>query len=568
MMSLDEQQADNAPRPAPPRFWWTKRVAGAWLVLLVALTCLHAGWGYCAQAQLQAEIDRCRRAGEPVFIEEFQPPAVPAAENAAIPLDKAAMALISTLTQADWDVIHRSIGRSDSTGTDRPKAGDSAKLDNIVAANQQVLVEVCKARSMSGCDWGVPISSPGILAPFPHLSPQRKLCVFLHALARRRHHTGDHAGAVEAIRDIVRVATAIHSHPQSVITYLVGRGIDALALAALTDMTPALAISERRGGDIKVPQPAGREQIEGVIADLLEEGTRREGIVEAHLGERGIWQFYCCQLVVGGEMSVAYITPWNMNSGPAPLFTPTPLESVWVYLVSPMLVLDATKVMRSATSLINAARKPNWPAARDKVPPAPGWREYYNAPLTRPLSAALLDEVPGWTLQNHFGLLAGRRILGIALAMRLYTADHGREPRQLDELVPTYLPHLPEDPFAADGRAIAYRPDGVRQIMYDGWVRDADGELVPIPKVVPRRPRPVLYSIGPDGVDQRGTPRFDASGYLVCWDCFRDPRDDRPRGDLVFCLDGQPVEPPPRPTPQPFRPSSGSWTSFAPSTQL
>ena len=55
MMSLDEQQADNAPRPAPPRFWWTKRVAGAWLVLLVALTCLHAGWGYCAQAQLQAK---------------------------------------------------------------------------------------------------------------------------------------------------------------------------------------------------------------------------------------------------------------------------------------------------------------------------------------------------------------------------------------------------------------------------------------------------------------------------------------------------------------------------------
>ncbi|MCH7565360.1 MAG: hypothetical protein IH968_16225 [Gemmatimonadetes bacterium] len=91
-------------------------------------------------------------------------------------------------------------------------------------------------------------------------------------------------------------------------------------------------------------------------------------------------------------------------------------------------------------------------------------------------------------------------IAAIALAMRLYELDHGRRPRQLSELVPDYLPAVPLDPMASDGRVIVYL-------------------LEPEP--------PILYSVGENGVDDGGTFEFDSIGRI-----------DLSKADLPFFLDG------------------------------
>jgi hypothetical protein len=78
---------------------------------------------------------------------------------------------------------------------------------------------------------------------------------------------------------------------------------------------------------------------------------------------------------------------------------------------------------------------------------------------------------------RHNSTLAHVSLLTIELNLRCYLADHGQPPATLDELVPRYLKTLPSDPFS--GKPLIYRPQGTN------WL---------------------LYSVGPDGVDDGGMP--------------------------------------------------------------
>jgi len=74
-----------------------------------------------------------------------------------------------------------------------------------------------------------------------------------------------------------------------------------------------------------------------------------------------------------------------------------------------------------------------------------------------------------------------KAFLATELALRAYRLDHGAYPGDLSDLVPDYLGAVPQDPSAADA-PLRYQIDGDRYI---------------------------LYSIGPDGVDDGGTAIFD-----------------------------------------------------------
>ena len=101
-----------------------------------------------------------------------------------------------------------------------------------------------------------------------------------------------------------------------------------------------------------------------------------------------------------------------------------------------------------------------------------------------------------------------RRIAAVALAVRLYRADHaGRWPESLGELVPTYLPAVPIDPFAAGGRPLRYLRDT------PGWdippaLAAAESSYIPPPGTGPFLGGPVVYSVGQDGIDDGGSRRL------------------------------------------------------------
>jgi hypothetical protein len=164
-----------------------------------------------------------------------------------------------------------------------------------------------------------------------------------------------------------------------------------------------------------------------------------------------------------------------------------------------MFELDAVRMLRHGTRQLEAIREPTWPAVQKELPEfvlQTSWMGRVTHWLSQMLSPAI-DRA----IMLHFRGLAQRRMAAIALALRLYEIDHGRRPAELSELVPEYLPAVPADPFASDGRSIAFRttPHGA-----------------------------LLYSVNTDGVDDQGQVAIDRNGNLR--------GDDK---DLPFALDGQ-----------------------------
>jgi hypothetical protein len=94
------------------------------------------------------------------------------------------------------------------------------------------------------------------------------------------------------------------------------------------------------------------------------------------------------------------------------------------------------------------------------------------------------------------------RMLEIEFALRAYSLDHRQYPDTLAALSPNYLPTIPADPYASSG---TFR-----------YKRTPESYL--------------LYSIGPDGVDDGGKPietptKTGNDRYRI--------RDDKQKGDIV-----------------------------------
>jgi hypothetical protein len=87
---------------------------------------------------------------------------------------------------------------------------------------------------------------------------------------------------------------------------------------------------------------------------------------------------------------------------------------------------------------------------------------------------------------EHFRRVTELRIVTIELSLRAFQLDHGRWPARLSELVPDYLPGVPQDPFS--NSEIKYRLAG------DSYE---------------------LYSIGPDEVDDGGKRAVIQNGMYV-----------------------------------------------------
>ncbi len=91
---------------------------------------------------------------------------------------------------------------------------------------------------------------------------------------------------------------------------------------------------------------------------------------------------------------------------------------------------------------------------------------------------------------KHKMVIAHERLLTAELALRCAQSEQGHPPARLDDLVTNYLSRVPQDPFT--GQPLVYRPQGTN------WL---------------------LYSVGPDGVDDGG--RAAGRGWPV-------------KGDILF----------------------------------
>jgi hypothetical protein len=338
----------------------------------------------------------------------------------------------------------------------------------------------------------------------PGLNTQRELAEVLSYDALHEHLSGHDAEAVELTRDLVRQADLVEQYCPVLIAHLV-----AVAMAARIDqlvrvMSYDLDVQTDPAATTQPTGPTSAAQVKALISELLDDTQLRRSWSQSMYGER--------------------LLEYDVASHPGSISAVgNGLPDVW--LLQPMLKLDAVPLLRGTSTLANAGTAPDFQTASARAAP-----RRLDRPTTQPrisfLTTALSQSMglSDTVLERHYRGLAWRRIAALRLAIALYRVDHGGQfPPQLEDLVPGYLPKLPADPFSADGRSFGYRPS----------------------------PQPMLWSVGIDGKDGGGDatlPRGHGPTTIPAGH----PLDSRQweRADVIFPLK--------RPDPLPPEPSDGN----------
>ena len=148
----------------------------------------------------------------------------------------------------------------------------------------------------------------------------------------------------------------------------------------------------------------------------------------------------------------------------------------------------------------------------------------------RYMLASLLLPALDVVTRMHFTMVAKRRLTATAAAIRLYEIDHGRRPDRLEDLVPTYLPAVPIDPWSLTEQTLRYKPQGGVVLSSDDIHRYENNPEQFAPQ--PGTPA-MLYSVGPNQHDDGGLIFVEDDGIY-------DEEYNQKFGDISVLLDPQP----------------------------
>lgn len=453
-------------KPNPPRFWWLKRGAIGFGLLLALLCVLRFWWGHEAQRRTDALAREAHARGEPFYPEDYRQEPVPDAENAAVPIQAAVKKL-----QTDGLGMAAHIERAEFFGWSTPGDGDG---DDVRPAQDEVgelgatvhrygaalrLVRLARGRTK------VAFSEPPARFESTYYRP---LGQFLVMAANYEHATGDDGEAVEHARDALMLVEALKQchfiDPQDRPT------IHHDAINLLKYISSDLSISKSAG------HGASPRAVQSLIAALLDDRQMPA---------------YICQ---AGEDDFGYI--WGAVA-----------NGMAIKLLAPMDDLDLIRFEET-----DAPHEATFQAAKAS------WKDFPSngnqsvlAKIAHPIASNTKHYPAELSIGGYYKVLTERRVVATILAIQLYKFDHRNKlPESLVDLVPTYLPAVPCDPFDPANGPIRY---------------------------LPKRDPPELYSIGFNGKDDGGSEKFVVFFRRI------DPR--WLREDVIF-----PLRPPP---PSPVR---------------
>ncbi len=434
-MESNTQEAKQSTLPIPPRFAWLRHGALAFFLLLLSLAFLRFWWGVEAERRLllmysEASYDR----HEPFYPEDFAKSSVPDSENAAVPIQEA-------INQTDQ------LGRSDELELDQwdppaPSESELPAIEAFIGKYRSGMKLVRTALEPPKTSW---TAVPSFALKLPPLWADRKLARILILSAKLERAQGHDGLALEYVEDELALTRVADTSYPSVVTHLVTVGMSDLGTNFIGTSAMNLVISE------KPSQGASAEQVRALIKTLLDGQPLVDGAVRDFQGERAI--------MIDAFPKLASLM------GPAE------------WMLEPMYKMDGVRMAQMRTHEAEACRQKNWAAARAKFTP-----ERHGIPSNLDEWAHKLSIAAGpmyQVVQQHFRMMAERRIAAIMLALRLYRIDHqGALPESLSELVPNYLPTVPKDPFDPTGADIRY---------------------------LPHTNPPMMYSVGLDGIDDHGS---------------------------------------------------------------
>lgn len=457
----DRDGSSSRPDSSPGR-----RACWTALVLVIALAALVGLFGYrlsCDEATLESVVAEIRRRGEPIEWRQFRPRPVLPEENAA-DLYMKAMRLVqgqfrtgpSEGTAPDANTERRAdllaLLRGDLVIHPHLRAQRQEDVREILALSGEALSLCRRASDRKGHDWGLSYGGPAVSCTLPSLRDLLVLSRLLCLAALRAQEEGRPAEAAEYLHDALALAGSVDAMPP-LMSFLTADGMRETACTVIEQVVPDLSV--RPGG------PEASQATRRLIDDLLKD----DGFQRAILAERSL-QYDTAERVRSGEIPLSVLTTWP-GGGPF-----VAIRNFRLGMVAPSFyVSDEIELLEAMERHVDASRARTYPAALAALRTG---RASPKPPERGPLATALWPSFRR-VYKTRYRALARRRLAAAALAMRLYELDHGgRRPARLPDLVPTYLPAVPDDPFAANGPPIRYLPDANRPLLYSVFKNGED----------------------------------------------------------------------------------------------
>ena len=241
--------------PYPPRFWWLKRIALAWVVLVLLLLGLRLWWGWAAKRQY---LDLIATAETKGFIFEASAGSLPDAENAVDLLAKAGEQL-----DPNWftEIINAALNDSALT---KDQLHSMSQVRKSAEASMRLVEE---AKQASAVDWGPTPRGVGMR----NLGVFRNLSKFLIASARCSYESGEHSLAFGALEDAHYVADTVARNP-SLIGHLVAIAMYAIECAQIERMASELCVDSSAPGDCPAEERV-REHIARLVDGSLQDSA-------------------------------------------------------------------------------------------------------------------------------------------------------------------------------------------------------------------------------------------------------------------------------------------------------
>lgn len=262
----------------------------------------------------------------------------------------------------------------------------------------------------------------------------------LNALLLARQGKG--AEAIEQSLTVVRVGTAITDSQVPLVEYLIGLGIKKIGLDAMRKSIPSAVMTP--------------ESLSRAIADL-ERGYENEAGLERALKGEYTMSSSIVEQVADGTLNFSDIAPAEEKNVAEKL---SKRRNNFYFRPNKTKQLFADQVR----TLIANVRKPCGALVLPKADPSA------RSPLKLYFSENAIGKILATVSLGSYDRIFINKceddlLVGVTqamLAFKFYSKVNRRFPLSLDELVPIYLPAVPQDPF--DGKPLRY--DAPKKILY------------------------------------------------------------------------------------------------------
>ncbi|MCW3100052.1 MAG: hypothetical protein JWL77_5670 [Chthonomonadaceae bacterium] len=290
-------------------------------------------------------------------------------------------------------------------------------------------------------------------ALFPYFANYRRIARLLAVQSQVRGERGNWSGASESALDAIRLGEDV---PRGgvVIAQLVGNACEAIGQKAMWKTVEHLNAAQSRAAAQRLQTIMDRHF---PYADTMQE--------EKWMGQAGLTEM------------LRGVTMRNVLSNANGL-TGSDMPAAQRYSMAFYMLYGKKRILQNYTEHMDAVTAQARQPFAAKLLPLPIPSDPINQIIAPVFYQARFTEVKTET-QNS--------LLLVALALHAYRLEHGRYPATLAELMPSYLNKIPGDLFALR-KPLTYRIDGETYL---------------------------LYSIGPDGTDDTGSPVDDPAHATV-----------------------------------------------------